>query len=118
MYNILPESGGNVIGIRVKGRMRAQDYETLLPYIDSLIVQHGNVRILSDLSDYEGVEVSAILKTLPKVFKYSSKVEKKAVVTDQHWVYTWAKLLAPFFKTEVRCFPSSEIDKAWKWVRS
>ena len=116
MYNILPESQGNVIGIRVDGRMRAEDYETLLPYIEDLITQHGTIRVLSDLRDYKGVELRAVLKTLPYAFKYSSKVEKKAVITDQHWIYVWTKLLAPFFKTEVRCFSSSEIDQAWKWV--
>ncbi len=118
MYNILPQSEGNIIGIQVKGRMRAQDYETLLPYIENMIAQHGSIRVLSDLRDYKGVEFRAILKTLPYAFKYRSKVEKKAVVTDEQWVYTWTKLLAPFFKTEIRCFPNSAIDQAWKWVRS
>ena len=116
MYNILQESAGNIIGIRIKDHLRAEDYETLLPYIKDLVAQHGTIRILSDLRDYKGVEFRAALKALPYFFKYSSKVEKKAVVTDKHWIYTWTKLLAPFFKTEIRCFPSTEMDQAWEWV--
>lgn len=116
MYTILPESTGNIIGIQVEDYMRAEDYETLLPFIETLIAQHGTIRILSDLRDYKGVEFRAVLKAFPYSFKYSANVEKKAVITDKHWIYAWTKLLAPFFKTEIRCFPSTEIDQAWEWV--
>jgi hypothetical protein len=118
MYNILPQSKENAIWIQLKGRMSAQDYETLLPYIDEIIAHHGTIRILTDLRDFEGVEFWTVLRTPPQAFKYSSKVEKKAIITDESWIYTWARLLAPFFKTEVRCFPSSKIEEAWKWVCS
>jgi hypothetical protein len=117
MYHILPESHENTIGIRVNGWISLQDYKTLLPYIKDMIIKHRNIRVLSDLSDYKGTEFRAILKTLPFIFKYSSYVEKRAVITDKRWVYNWAKFLAFFFKTEVRCFPSSDIERAWEWLK-
>lgn len=117
MYHILPETNENTIGILVKGWVGVQDYKTLLPYLDGILAKQGNIRILSDLRSYEGTEFRAILKVLPSVFKYASRVEKKAVITDEHWVYALTRFLAFFFKTEVRCFPSSEIEKAWEWVK-
>jgi len=116
MYHILPKSKDNVIGIRVEGKMRTKDYETLLPFIESMIKKYRTIRILADLSDLKGVELRGILKVLPYTFKFSSKIEKKALVTNGKWLYTWAKLLAPFFKTEVRCFPNTKVEQAWKWI--
>jgi len=117
MYHILPKSEGNIIGVHVIGRMRRQDYETLLPFIEDVIHEHGTIRIVSDLRDFKGIEVLGVLKTLPFAFKYASHVEKEAVITDKGWVYTWAKILSPFFKTEVRCFPHSKVEEAWEWIK-
>ena len=117
MYHILPKSKDNVIGICVEGQMRTEDYETLLPFVANMIRAHGTVRVLADLRNLTSIEFRGILKTFPFAFKYSSHVEKKAVITDKKWIYNWTRLLAPFFKTEVRCFPSRHIDKAWTWVQ-
>jgi hypothetical protein len=117
MYNILPETKGNNIAIRVQGYMNSQDIKTLLPYLKHRIEQHGRIRILVELRNVNGIEMLAILRTLPFSFKYSKRVEKKAVVTDERWVYTWANLLSPLSKTQVRCFPNKDMEKAWDWVR-
>ena len=84
MYTILPESKENVVWIHVKGRMNSQDYETLFPHFDRIIVQHGTIRILTDLRDFEGIEFWAFLKTPHRAFKYGPKVEKKAVITRKN----------------------------------
>ncbi len=118
MYHILPKSQDNILGIRIEGRMEAKDYATLLPFVENLIAEHGSIRIFVDLRDFESISFGGVLKILPYAFKYSSHVEKKAVVTDKKWIYAWVKLLAPFFKTKVHCFPSSEVEQAWKWVRN
>ena len=116
MYHILPKSKGNVIGIRVEGWMSAKDDATLLPFVENKIKEYGTIRILLDLRKYKGSELSGILKSIPYAFKFISKVEKEAVITDQKWIYTWAKLFAPFFKTKARCFPSTAVEQAWNWV--
>lgn len=117
MYHILPESEGNLIAIRVEGIMRAEDYKTLLPFIETAIREQGTIRILSDLRNLKSVEFRGIFNTLPYAFKYRSKVEKKAVITDMRWIYILTKLSSPFFTTQVRCFPSSEVNKAWAWIK-
>ena len=117
MYHILPKSIDNVIGIRVEGQMRTEDYETLLPFLLSMIKKYGTIRILFDLSDLKSIQFRGILKAFSYTLKFHSKIEKKAIITNQKWIYTWAKLLAPFFKTEVRCFSKNKIEQAWTWVK-
>ena len=117
MYNILPETKNHIIAVRVEGYMRSQDYKTLLPYIKNRIEQYGKIRILVELKDFKGVEILGILRALPYALRYARHLEKKAIITDEKWVYAWSKLFSPFFKTKVRCFPSAQIEKAWEWVR-
>lgn len=117
MYHILSQSQQNVVGFRVLGRLSSQDYKTLLPFVESTIKAHGTIRIITDLTDFKGIECLAILKSFLFIFKYSSLVEKKAVISDEDWIYKWVKVLRPFFKTEARCFPTSKADEAWEWIR-
>ncbi|MBY0500403.1 MAG: STAS/SEC14 domain-containing protein [Alphaproteobacteria bacterium] len=116
MYHILPESNGNTIGIRVEGQLSVDDYATLLPFVTEVIDHHGNIRILSDLRDFKGTNIRAMAKAICYLYKYASRVEKKVIIADEQWVYNWARLLGPLFKTEVRCYPSSKIERAWEWV--
>lgn len=116
MYHILPESHDNVIGIRVEGYMRAEDYDTLLPFLAERCSRYEILRIVTDLREFTGVSFWGILKTLPFAFKYSSHIAKKAVITDQRWIYTWVRVLSPFVQTDVRCFPSSKVEDAWEWA--
>jgi len=117
MYNILPETKDYLIAIRVEGVMTSQDYQTLLPYLKSRIEQHGRIRVLVELKDFKGIEILGLLRTLPYVFKYGRRVQKKAILTDEPWVYRWAKLFTPFYRTKVRCFPTTEGEQARDWIR-
>jgi len=117
MYHILPESKRNVIAIRVEGYMRNQDYQSLLPFIEELIKKHGTIRILMDLRDCEGADFRGVLKVLPHAFRLSPKVGKEAIITDVKWIPLLVKLAGSFFKTEVRCFQSTETSKAWIWIK-
>lgn len=117
MYHILTQSQENIIGLRIEGFLRAEDCKTLLPFIERKIIKHGAIRILSDLRDFRGIKFRGVLKAFPFAFKYSSRIDKKAVVTDQRWIYTWVKLLTPFFKTEIHCFPTLKEEEAWEWVK-
>lgn len=116
MYHILPESKGDVVGIRIEGYVRAEDYKTLLPFLEERIIQHGMIRVLLDLRDFKSIKLSGLVYFLPFALKYSSHIERKAIITDQHWIYAWMKFLAPFFKAQIRCFASTNLEKAWEWV--
>lgn len=117
MYNMLPETKGPIVAVRVVGYMTSQDYKTLLPHIKNRIAQQGKIRIIIELKDFKSIEILGILKSLPYSFKYANNIEKKAIITDENWVYTWTKIFSPFSKTKVRCFPSSQAEQAWEWVR-
>lgn len=117
MYNILPATNDHIIAVRVEGYMRSQDYQTLLPHLKRRIELRGKIRLIVELKDFKGVEIRGIFRTIPYAFKYGRHIEKKAIITDETWVYTWTNLFSPFFKTKVRCFPSTQVEQAWEWVK-
>lgn len=117
MYSILRQSKDHIIAIHIEDYMRAQDYHTLLPHLKRRIEQHGKIRLLIELEEFKGVEILGVLKALPYAFRYGKYVEKKAIITDEPWIYTWTKLLSPLSKTTVRCFPTTKAEQAWEWLR-
>jgi hypothetical protein len=117
MYNILPESKDHIIAVRVVGYMRSQDYQTLLPHLKRRVELLGKVSLIVELKDFKGIEILGILRAIPYTFKYGKYIEKKAIITDENWVYTWTSLFSTFSKTKVRCFPSTQVEQAWEWVK-
>ena len=117
MYHILPESEGNVIGIKIIDGLRPEDYETLFPFIDQFIAEHEMIRVLYDLRDLKHIYFRALFKVLFRRIRDASHVDKKAIVTDEQWIYILEKLSSPFFRTEVRLFPSTAVEEAWEWVK-
>ncbi len=117
MYNIMHESTGNVVGIKVTKELKSEDYATLLPFTHQLILQRGMIRVLTDLTDFDHPNHWANFKAAFRILRYSKFVEKDAIISDAPWVLTFAKLVSPFFKTEVRVFPSHQSKEAWDWAK-
>jgi hypothetical protein len=117
MYNIYDESSENVIGIKIVQDLNKKDFATLLPFLGKRIRKYKNLRLLTDLREFEEPRLWDSLLTLPKLLRLAPSIEKEAVVTDTKWIITATKILARFFQTEVRLFSSEEIDDAWEWIR-
>lgn len=117
MYHILPESHEDIIGIRFQGWVGVKDYKTLFPYLEGVIHEQRSIRLLSDLTEYKGMNLGAVFKIVTFLFKYKSFIEKKAVITDDPILYKWTKLMMFFSKAQVRCFQSFELEEAWEWIR-
>ena len=118
MYSILHNSRDNVIGIKVIHELKSEDYATLLPFTRQRILKHGAIRILTDLSEFDHPNHWANLKAALRILRYAQFVEKDAIISDDPWVLNFAKIVSPWFKTEVRVFPTTKVDEAWNWINS
>ncbi len=61
MFEIMPESEGNVVGVKVSGTLVDEDYKKLIPEIDKRIKEVGELKFLLDLKDLEGFTCKALL---------------------------------------------------------
>ena len=99
MFAKMAESSGKVVGYKVIGVIKAEDFEKLAPEVESLIKEEGAIRILFDMSAYESEE------------------EKMAIVGDKAWEKLIAYLAKPFYARDSKYFHTGEAEKAWAWLR-
>lgn len=118
MYEILTESQGKLLGLRVSGKVTAEDYESLIPEMERRIDAAGPLRLLCDMRDFGGIEIEAFWADFKFSVRHLKDFERMAVVGDQRWLEWWTKAASPFVKTQVKCFGSEEIREAWAWLRA
>ena len=117
MFEVLPQSSGNVIAVRVNGKLMHADYEQFVPQLESLIQQHGSLRCYCEIGNYQGVSFRAIWDELKFDVTHCNQIERCAVVGDstwQKWMTNMSKVL--FHKAQIRYFTEDQADEAWDWV--
>jgi hypothetical protein len=120
MVEILPESEGNVLGIRVSGKLTLEDYkEILIPEVNKILKNHDKLRILTLVDEtFRGRELRAIPENLKFGIKNRKRIEKSAVVADSKLIRTLAKVGSYFMRGPVKTFPEKKLDAAWTWIKA
>jgi hypothetical protein len=120
MFQIMPESEGKIIGLRVRGKLTDRDYqEVLIPNLEPLIKQHDKVRLLCLIEeDFSGMEAGAMWDDAKFYFPHKNDFEKMAMVGGPKWMELMMKLFAPLMKGEVKTFSGDQLPKAWEWLKS
>lgn len=120
MIEILPESEGNVLGIRVSGKLTLEDYkEILIPKVNQILKDHKKVRILTLVDEtFRGRELGASIENFKFGMKIRKQVEKSAIVTDSKLLRVLVHLGSYFVRGPVKTFPQSKLQAAWKWIKA
>jgi hypothetical protein len=121
MIEKLPESSGNILGFRSRGKLTESDYlDVLAPGIEQAIAEHGKARVLWIIEGFEGWTVGGAWEDFRLGMKFKA-VEKMATVIDESWDewMTWLfRAFTTLTGTEIRFFKAERLDEAWEWVRS
>ena len=78
MIEIMTESAGNVLGVRLTGKVTDDDYETVfIPALEKKIAEHGKARIVYYMdSEFEGWNVGAMWDDAKFGLKHRNDFEK------------------------------------------
>ena len=119
MYDLLPQTEGNVLGVRVGGTITGDDYERFRPVIDARVREYGAVRILIHMHDFHGWgDLEAMWEDAKLDAAHYADVERLAMVGEERW-QEWVTRLTDLLATgNVRYFDEADLDEAWAWVRS
>jgi SpoIIAA-like len=117
MVEELPESGGAVIGFKMSGKLHDEDYKKFVPIVDAAIAQHGKARMLAQFHDFQGWDLQALWDDIKFATTHCTKLERIALVGDRKWEEWMAKVCRPFTMAKIEYFDSSNLDKAWAWLR-
>jgi hypothetical protein len=117
MFEKMNESAGNVVGYRTTGRITKDDYKSLVPEVEALVEQEGNIRLLLDMEQFEGEEVKAWGADLKFGLEFRKKIEKLAIVGNKRWEKWLTAVADPFYAQEAEYFTTDDRDAAWSWLR-
>ena len=111
----LPE---HVVGIRATGNITKDQYDQVfIPAIEKVAKEHKNINLLllleTDIGDYSG---GAWVKDMLTGFKYFSKWNRVAIVTDQKFVEKATDMFSAIVPGEYMGFSIAELEKAEMWV--
>ena len=116
---ILPESTGNMIAVRVQGRLRDADYAGLREELARRFSTSGKLRLLAIIDEsFRGWTPKAALDDLGMAFSpWSRRFEKVAVVSGPGLVRWFAEhfpsALIPY---DIKAFAPDRLEEARAWL--
>jgi SpoIIAA-like len=118
MLEILDETSGVVLAVRVKGKHLREESHKLAALLDARIAKYGGVRCLVEIVHPEGAELGALSEGLDFDLHHTTQVERTAIVGDRAWESWLSKLLGLFFRNaQIRFFEASQRERALEWIR-
>jgi hypothetical protein len=110
------EQGGKHIAVQVSGTLTANDYTHFAPQFESLIRQHGKLRVLFDMTGFHGWDAGALWEDIKFDVKHFADIERLAMVGDQKWEHGMAIFCKPFTRATIRYFDHADAADARRWL--
>jgi hypothetical protein len=104
--------------VDLHGKLSREDYEKVIPDTERLIRQHGKIRVLVTMHEFEGWDAGALWEDAKWETRHFTDIEKLAIVGEESWQKWMAGFCDAFTKAEVRYFNCAQLDEAHIWVNS
>jgi hypothetical protein len=120
MIEVMPESQGNVIGVKFSGKITAREYEEIIiPRLEAVLMEHGKARFMYVLDEgFQGAEAGAMWDDTKLGVKHRHDFDKLALVGGPRWMEWLTKLCAKLISGETRTFSLEQLQEAWVWLKS
>lgn len=106
-----------VVSLQVIGSLRQKDYDLFAAQLDSLIRQHGKLRVLVELVDFQGWTAGAAWKEVKLAIKHFDDIERVAIVGENRFERGMTGLAGAFTSAKVRYFDVERREEAESWIR-
>ncbi len=115
MHEIISEEG-NVIRIRVSGKLTEEDYDQLIPAWQRVIASQGSMRMLLLMEDFHGWEPGAAWDDFRFEMSHARKIERVAMVGEKAWQKWMIKIGEIFASDQVKYFDVAQLAAAEGWI--
>lgn len=105
-----------IVHLILAGKLRSESFAHIVPAMDSLIGDYGRIRLLFDLSRFEGLAPGVSWQELLIRFKNYSDVERLAFVGDKKWCDIIAGFSNEFTNCDVRSSEDLTLKEALTWL--
>ncbi len=118
MLTLNEEADGKILGIKVSAKLSKEDYQQFVPTVERLIKKHGKLRMVFEMHDFHGWEMSALWEDIKFDVKHFRDIERLAVVGERKWEAGMAAFCKPFTTAKIQYFDQTKSGDAWTWIRS
>jgi hypothetical protein len=117
MMDIL-EDRGDLIVVRVSGKLFGADYARFVPWLERRVAEQARpLRFVVHAEDWDGwPDLRAAWADLKMDARFSSHVERVAMIGDSRWQEWLTKLSNPLLPTKMRWFGPGEAEAAEAWA--
>ena len=106
----------DVVVIRATGKLTKEDFSQFAPQFEQSIHERGKLRVLFDMTGFEGWEPKGFWEETKFDIKHNSDIRRMAVLGDEKWHHTLITIFKPFVAAQVRYFQRSEANEARDWL--
>lgn len=110
------ENGGRILVVYVSGKLAKADYAHFVPAFERLVLLHGKLRVLFDMTGFHGWDAAAFWEDIKFDLKHFADIERLAMVGDKAWQHRMAMFCQPFTKATVRYFDRADTAEARNWL--
>jgi len=118
----LKETAGLAFGFKVVGKLLREELKAFEPQLEFFMQQHKGhpIGILADLTEMHGAEWKARWEDMRFLQKHTSQIARMAIVGAERWeeIVNLITTGVVVLQSETLYFHSSEIQQAWRWVRT
>ncbi len=107
---------GNVVRVRVSGKLTQEDYDQLIPLWEETLEHHGTMRMLLVMENFEGWEPRAAWDDFRFSTGHAKKIERVAMVGEKAWQKWMAKVGSFFLPENLKYFDMAELAAAESWL--
>lgn len=118
MFQWMPDSAGELVSLRVVGRLTDADYFDTLPKLIAVAERAGALRLVADLSDFDGVEWQLAYEQSAFGKPHWGKIKRIALLGTRNWSVLAARIAADLAPAAVRIFDTADYSAALAWVKS
>lgn len=116
MMEFLPETGGNLMAIRMSGTITEDDYDRCLAQADSAAPEHVE-HLLLDWEHLQGWAPGARSVGTWFGLHYRALIGRVAIIADAQWADEVVRITDIYKAAEVRRFAPDKRELAFAWVR-
>jgi hypothetical protein len=106
----------HVVGFKLSGKLRDEDYKKFTPLVDAEIAREGKVNLLAEFHDFYGWDARALWDDIKFSTTHCTKIKRIAIVGDKAWEKWMATVCKPFTFAKIRYFDAADIEAAKAWL--
>ena len=120
MIEITTDLPDNVVAFTAKGKVTAQDYETIIiPAIEEKLKKHPKINLLYHLGEgCTGFEAAAMWDDTKVGLKHCRSWAKIAVVSDIEWIRWATRIFSITMPGHMKVFSNDQLAEARQWISS